>query len=57
VSTYTLRVKSPWWYVVREADGEVLLRTTNKVDAKRFLAELRLDRPIQRGRSAPPDEA
>jgi hypothetical protein len=45
-------------YVVRQADGEVVLRTTDAVYARRFLAELRRLRPIQRGaRSDPPGEA
>jgi hypothetical protein len=58
VSEYVLRVKSPWWYVVRESDGEVVLRTTDAVAAKRFLAELGRKRPIERtGRADSPGEA
>ena len=58
MTEYVLRVKTPWWYVVREADGEVVLRTTTALDAKRFLAELNREQPIQRDeRPRPPDEA
>jgi hypothetical protein len=53
-----LRVKGHWRFIVRQADGEVVLRTQDAVYARRYLAELRRQRPIQRGeRSDPPGEA
>ena len=53
-----LRIKDYWRYIVRESDGEVILRTRDAVYAKRYLAELERERPIERGgRSDPPGEA
>jgi hypothetical protein len=53
--TYVLRIKGYWRYIVREADGEVVLRTQDAVCARRYLAELKREPPIQRGgRSDPP---
>jgi hypothetical protein len=49
VSAYVLRVKGYWRLVVRQADGEVVLRTQDAVYAKRHLSELRRERPIERG--------
>ena len=58
MSAYVLRVKGHWRFIVRQADGEVVLRTQDAVYARRYLAELRRQRPIHRGeRSDPPREA
>ena len=55
--TYVLRIKGYWRYIVREADGEVVLRTQDAVYARRYLAELKRERPIERdGRSDPPGQ-
>jgi hypothetical protein len=58
VSAYVLRIKGYWRYIVRQADGEVVLRTQDAVYARRYLAELERQRPVARGgRSDPPGEA
>ena len=58
MSAYVLRIKGYWRFIVRQADGEVVLRTQDPVYARRYLAELERQPPIQRGgRSDPPAEA
>ena len=58
MSAYVLRIKGYWRYIVRQADGEVVLRTQDAVYARRHLAELNGQRPIERGeRSDAPGEA
>jgi hypothetical protein len=58
VSGYVLRIKGYWRYIVRQADGEVVLRTQDAAYARRYLSELERQRPIRRGgRSDLPGEA
>ena len=53
-----LRIKGYWRYIVRQADGEVVLRTQDAVYARHYLAELERQRPGEPGgRSDPPGEA
>jgi hypothetical protein len=54
VSEYVLRIKGRWRYIVRKADGEVVLHTQDAVYARRYLAELKRKRPIQRGAPSEP---